>query len=1419
MRRIGPGSPEPLGVTLVPGGVNVAVSSAHASSIEFCLFDSRGEHEQARVALAARTGDVFHAFVADVPAGARYGLRAHGRFDPRNGHRFNAAKLLIDPYARALDRRVAYDPSLSGSDGDDTAPDPRDSAAVVAKAIVTAAPPRAEPLRPAVPWSDTIVYELNVRGFTKTHSGVPPMLRGTLAGLAHPAAIAHLTRLGVTTIELMPIVAAIDERHLGPLGLTNYWRYNPIAWLAPEPLFAPGGIAEFAACVRALHAAGLEVIQDIVLNHSGEGDAPGPTLSLRGLDNASYYRLVATDAASYVDDTGCGNTLALDHPFMLRLALDSLRHFAQAAGVDGFRFDLATTLGRGADGFDPAAPLLQAIAQDPVLRELKLIAEPWDVGRDGYRLGAFPAPWGEWNDRSRDAVRRFWRGDGGMLGELATRLSGSSDVLAARARPPSRSINYVTAHDGFTLADLVSYAGKHNEANGEQNRDGDDNNHSWNHGVEGPTDDAAIAAARQRDARSLLATLLAARGTPMLSMGDELGRTQRGNNNAYAQDNPLAWVDWDHGDDTLTDFVAALCAVRHAHPALRADRFLTGAPIDASGIPDVEWRLPDGRPLSGTDWSDPAHQALAAVFYTPATETCDADRVLVALNAGDMPSVLRLPDSRAGCAWRCYVDTALPAGRPIGARAGEPENTSIAARSVIIAAEEPTIAWKPRRSGVEPAVLARLASAAGIAAEWWDVGGSRHDVSPDTKRALLDAMGLGATSTEDARARLVEIAEGGGRGPLPATLITTEGTPGTIELTLDAATGGAKHWLHIAHEDGTRADYPIDTAALPARTLTGADGRQRIRRNVALPALPCGAHQLFLDDDCDHVSTLIVAPPRCHTPDDVAAGARRFGLAAHLYALRRPDDQGIGDFTTLAEAVRATARAGGTLLGLNPLHALFSVDRDRASPYHPSDRRFVDPIYIDVERVTDFESSREARAVLSANRRALAALTARDEVDYGAVWQAKRAVLDACFATFLRRPDDDSLAVEFAAFVNEGGAALRNFAAFETIAAAHPRLPWQRWPAALRSPGAPHVAEFALQHPRDVRFACYLQWQADRQLHAVAGQARAAGLVHGLYRDLAVGTAADGAEAWSNADGLALGVSIGAPPDPFSPAGQVWDLPPAIPHRLAASAYACFRELLAANMRHAGALRIDHVMGLSRLFWVPDGGRAGDGAYVAYPFDDLLAVLALESRRARCVIVGEDLGTVPDGLRERLAAADVLSYRVLWFERDRDGFRAPERYPAKSAACVATHDLPTIAGWWSGADIDEKTSLGLLSADAALAERAARAADRQSLVRALARESRPGDPHLDAAAPHDAAITAAVHRYVAATPSEFVLFQADDLAGETVAQNLPGTDRERPNWRRRTSVVAARLWDTRTGRLTMAACASRSATPPPDEPA
>jgi glycogen debranching enzyme GlgX len=634
------GAPEPLGATPDATGTNFAVYSAHATAIEVCLFDETGRER--RVRLKERTGDVWHGHIAGVTAGARYGLRAHGPFAPRDGHRFNPTKLLLDPYAVAIDRGFRLHPSLF------EAPHFADSAPAMPKAIVTKSDSGLRAPAAFIPWERTVIYELHVRGFTRLHPEIPEPQRGTFAALAHPTVIAHLQRLGVTTVELMPAAAWVDERHLPPLGLSNYWGYNPVAWMAPDPRLAPGGWAEIRAAVAALAAAGIETILDVVLNHSGEGDEQGPTLSLRGLDNTTYYRLQA-DGTHYVNDSGTGNTLALDRPPVLRLAMDALRTWARRAGLHGFRFDLAATLGRRESGFDPAAPLLQAIAQDPELRSLKLIAEPWDIGPGGWQTGRFPAIFGEWNDRFRDGVRRFWRGEPSTLGDLGTRLAGSDDLFRAKRRP-SRSVNYVVSHDGFTLADLVSYARKHNEANGEGNRDGSGENFSWNNGVEGPSGDPAVRAARWRDQRALLALLFCARGTPMLAMGAELGHSQGGNNNAYAQDNTISWLDWAAADAELARFVAHLAALRARHPALHTDHFLTGRPTDATGLPDVQWTRPDGRNMTDPDWEGAAGTLVA-------TFAAQGDRVAVAVHRGEAPVLAVLPAPRVGFAWQVAADS------------------------------------------------------------------------------------------------------------------------------------------------------------------------------------------------------------------------------------------------------------------------------------------------------------------------------------------------------------------------------------------------------------------------------------------------------------------------------------------------------------------------------------------------------------------------------------------------------------------------------------------------------------------------------------------------------------------------------------------------------------------------------------------
>jgi glycogen operon protein len=1338
---------EPLGAWLTETGAHFAFPAPGADAVFVCLFDER-DREVARVRLPGRCGDVHDGAVAGVAAGTRYGLRVEGPWDPARGHRFNPAKLLVDPWARALDRPFSLQPALFDTGAE---PDATDSAPFVPKAILAPALPAATRLRRQGP---RVIYELHVKGFCALHPAIPEAIRGTFAGLAHPAAIAHLTGLGVTTVEIMPAAAWVDERHLPPLGLSNYWGYNPVAFLCPDPSLAPGGMAEVRDAVAALQAAGLEVILDVVLNHSGEGDALGPTLSLKGLGNAGFYRL---RDGRYVDDAGCGNALALDRPWPLRLAMDALRHWA-SAGFDGFRLDLATTLARREDGFDPDAPLIQAMRQDPLLRERLIIAEPWDIGAGGYRLGGFPAGWGEWNDRFRDDIRRFWRGDRGMVGALATRLAGSADAF--RARPLTDSVNFVAAHDGFTLADLVAFTAKRNHANGEDNRDGTHDNLSWNNGVEGPSDDPAVVARRRADIRALLATLFCARGTPMLGMGDEAGRTQRGNNNAYAQDNAIGWLDWAAMDAGLLDFTRRLVAARRAHPALT-----DAAPLTGTGDPpDVEWRRPDGGAMTEADWQDPHRRALVAIFATP------TDRCMVALNAGGaLP--FALPPAGPGRRWALLADSSDPA------RETPPE--TLPARAVLLLAEQ-------RAGGTkgDPDLLARLAGAAGIATHWHEISGRRHDVPEDTLRALLGALRLPAENDAAARDSLALLSA---PRVLPQAL-TAAGTA-TLALPLD----GRTRRLRIALEGGETRAFDIGPEDGEPERVPQPDGGFTLRRRVALPALPEGRHVIVDEAAPDTPCHLAIVPPRAFLPDDLARGERRFGLAAQLYALRHARDQGIGDFTAVADLARVARDQGAALLGLSPPHALFPTDRSRASPYHPSDRRFLDPIFLDVAALPFVADLPAMRAALTAQEPVFRALREGDSVRHAEAWAAKRAVLRAAWnALPPAHPARDALR----AFRATGGETLERFCVFTAIADREGHSDARRWPEGLRAGTDAGVASFARQHEDAVAFAAFQQMLADAQL-AEAGRAGA-----GLYRDLAVGAAPDGAEPWSGDARFLPGFSIGAPPDPFAAEGQVWGLPPPDPRHALATGHAALGKLLRANMRHAAALRIDHVLGLRRLFLVPEGASGRDGAYLAYPFDDMLGQVALESQRARCLVVGEDLGTVPEGIGQALQSAEVLSYRVLWFERHADGFTPPAAWPARAAACVSTHDLATLAGFWAGEDLRERAALGLLpDLPAALA---GRARDRAALCALLAAEGLLPDGATPDA-PMDDALAAAVHALVARTPSALMLAQVEDLAGERIAVNLPGTDRERPNWRRRLPVDAAGLADMPRARRVLAA--------------
>jgi glycogen debranching enzyme GlgX/4-alpha-glucanotransferase len=1360
--RLSPGLPEPLGVSLEGNGINIAVFSAHATAILLCLFDEQ-DHETARIRLPERTGDIFHGHIGGIRPGQRYGLRAEGPHAPREGHRFNAHKLLLDPHATVIDRPFQLHRSMFGYEQGhpdaDLSFDDTDSAPHMPKAIVTALPASLSP-KALVPWNRTIIYEMHVRGFSKLHPNVPEAMRGTFAGLAHKAPLAHLSNLGVTSVELLPVAAWLDEQHLGPLGLTNYWGYNPVAFCAPDPRLAPGGWDEVRASIKKLEDAGIETILDVVLNHTGEGDELGPTVSLRGLDNATYYRLDPANPRLYANDAGCGNTLALERPAPLRLAMDALRRFAELGGIHGFRFDLATTLARRATGFDAEHPFLAAIGQDPVLSRLKLIAEPWDIGLGGYQLGQFPAGWGEWNDRYRDTARRFWRDEAGLLGEMATRLAGSADVFAARNRPLSRSINFITAHDGFTLADLVSHEHKHNDANGENNRDGTSANHSWNHGHEGASQDHGINAARMADQRAMLATLLLSRGTPMLTMGDELGHTQQGNNNAYAQDNALSWLDWDRADASLIAHTKQLIAARLGSPALWNDKPLSGLPTDVSGIPDVEWLRADGHTMRREDWENAHGRLLIASLHT--VQDGERSRVIVAINAGADAAEVTLPGPRDGYGW------AAPDGQIL-----VDAISRIVPRSVMWLVEAPTKA-KVKRTVVDPAALRRLSDAAGIAPEWWDVSGRHKAVSPDTQKALLAAMRLPANTTGEARASLMRLAAERDQRAMPSSLVVVADE--TLSLILPLAHGRQVSLLIDGADEGS-LDVPIAPDVGETIRHIGVDGLGHLRRRIALPGLPAGRYRLVLENRDDEACHLIVAPRRCWEPPGL--NRPRFGIAAHLYTLRRTGDQGVGDFTTLTEFGARSAAAGAVTLGLNPMHALFGSSRERASPYHPNDRRFLDPIYLDVSS-GPFAQVPAVRKILERHEGLFGRLSGQNTVDYPAVWQAKREVLSAAFNAMENEADSSvaALRAELSTFIVEGGEDLQTFATFEAISEQYPGKSWHHWPQALRDAEPEAVRRLAESRQSEVQFALFQQWLCDRSL---ADAVSRTGLELGIYRDLAVGSAPDGAEAWAGQQRFASGVSVGAPPDPFSADGQIWCLPAPDPMALKRDGYRAFGRMLAANMRHAGALRIDHAMGLQRLFWIPDGASAKEGAYVGYDLAEQLGVLALESQRAQCLIIGEDLGTVPEGFREAMDRAGVLSYRVLSLEREGEAFRQPATYPKAAAACMGTHDLPTLAGWWNASDIAEMATMGLLAPDAADDHRRQRESEKHALLRAMSDAGLKPEQTVEM----DDALAALIHYYLAQAPSTLMLVQADDMVGDETRINLPGTDRERPNWRRK----------------------------------
>ncbi len=1296
------GSPAPLGAHWDGRGVNFAVFSRHADKVELCLFDAAGQREIRRLALPGRSGDIWHGYLENAAPGLLYGYRVHGPYAPSAGHRFNPHKLLLDPWARAIRGTLTWNDAVcgyhGGGRGEPDRLDERDSAPYVPKAqVVFAAKSEGRPPRPRIPWADTLVYEMHPRGFTMQHPDIPAPLRGTVAALGEPAVIGHLQALGVTTIELLPVAAFVDEWHLVQHGLSNYWGYNPLAPFAMHPAYlGEGDITRFMHVIDRLHEAGLEVLLDVVFNHTAENDEFGPTLAYRGLDNAAYYRLQSDHPDRYEDYTGCGNTLDLSEPAVVELVHGALRYWADEVGVDGFRFDLAATLARDRDGrFDPKAPLLEAIANDSALKRLKLVAEPWDLGEPGHFLGAFPEPFVEWNDRYRDGVRRFWRGDPGVLGDMATRFAGSSDIYRHNGRPATASVNFVTAHDGFTLADLTAYASKHNEGNGEGNRDGNDANWSSNSGTEGPTEDPDILEHRRRLRRSLLATLLLSKGTPMLLSGDELSQTQHGNNNAYCQDNATTWLDWSARGDSWRDqvaFVRRATTLRRQLPLLRDRRFFDGMPIEGGGgLKDIAWLGPDAYELQPEQWGEPDHRAFGILM-------CDhrgpaRGQLYLALNAGEQAREFTLPPVREG-EWLCVLDSSAPAD--------DVADTLHSAGDAVTVPPGGLLALVPRGTP-GPGLTKKLeerAHASGIATEYRDISGIR-------------------------------------RQPPAAALET-----------LIASVGGKP--------DPARSSAPPDQ-------------------------------------------------PRCWLPEAIRTPPGLWAVSIQLYSLRSADSWGIGDFADLAQWIDIAAATGASGVLLSPVHAPALCHPERASPYAPSSRLMLNPLLISVPQAGRMDGMGNAAGLPGDQRfgEQIKRLNAAELIDYRAVSQIKVQALRKLHRAFRARhlsSAPSSLGKAFLHFREKEGEPLRDYAVFEALQAWHAErrgapVPWMDWPEEFRRPHSWAVEQFEGEHAEHVEFHAYLQWLARDQWQAAAQRARDSGMAIGLIADLALGTDLDSAEAWQWPGLMALDAELGAPPDAFAPRGQAWGSPPWRPGTLADGDYAPFDALLEAVMRDAGAVRMDHVMGLMRQFWIPRGEPSGRGAYVAYPFEALLARLAAASRRHRCMVIGEDLGNPPAGLRGHMAAADMLGYRVLYFERAGDGSFIPaDAYTDLAAATASTHDLPTLNGFQAGTDIDDREAYGLYASPAqARSARAERRQALESLEPLLA-------PYGGGRAAH--VFAEATHRFLAATASRLVIVQIEDVLGLCHQANLPGLGDEAPNWRRRLPLSLEELaTDPRLDRL------------------
>ncbi|MBW7858491.1 MAG: glycogen debranching protein GlgX, partial [Leptonema sp. (in: Bacteria)] len=1201
---------------------------------------------------------------------------------------------------------------------------------------------------PKTAWRDTIIYELHLAGFTKLNPLIPERLRGTYIGFASDPVIDYLKGLGVTAVEFLPLQHSISEYHLVNRGLENFWGYNPLTYFAPNRRYSFGqhetaAIHEFKSMVRILHQAGIEVIMDVVYNHTAESDHTGPTVSFRGIDNLSYYRHYPDRLDLYQDFTGCGNTLLLRNPRVLQMIMDSLRYWVEEMHVDGFRFDLASALARELFEVDRLASFFDTIQQDPVVSQVKLIAEPWDLGEGGYQVGNFPPGWAEWNGDYRDSVRRVINHHNGNLSDLVTRISGSSDLYGREDRRPQASINYITSHDGFTLRDLVSYDQKHNQKNGWDNLDGHDQNFSQNYGVEGDTDNTEINQIRLQKQKNFLTTLLLSQGVPMLHAGDEMHRTQFGNNNAYCQSNEISMIDWSTDDvgRELRVHTRFLIHLRKQNEVLRRTDFFLGEKQPVMDMKDVYWLHPDNREMTDSDWQNqnqvfgmllPSEFGVRPDFY----QALKGDTLLLLFNHSGFEIDFQLPSFPAA-RWRIILRTdqkiltnkdlerldqndsgyfietdtteflQLVQKRIADGRFFLPsESLKLPAFTTIILKAEK--GWKEAhvRRDARERILYQLTELAGIELSYTDLSGKTNTLSQIELYRMLRACGFSVRDPStleqvwqkqnfdlwhtavDEVVVVTRNSEAHYRAPAPDLRIP-ESVVENIQVVIKDEAGTEITRFRLDRKDAKQAIELIESRRMRyVSDVFGSnikDQNQRILHlKMKIPIeLKDGYYRLtYIFENKDiATSMLAICPEKSFDffegyessikPPAVA------GISVQLYALRSRQNLGIGDFQDLLILGRKAAEAGYRVIGISPFHSLFLNLPDLRSPYYPSSRLSIHPVYIHFRQLPEWKLCDEARARMSSLRDVIITEKRRDTIDYSAIYGWKKDILNDLFHCFEIHPDFESERVELERWSQENPQ-IKIQAMYEVADEVFGSIDP---PADLFQPTSIWYQAFNQDHKHQIDFYVYMYWRASWQFEQVRQELRSIGIA--VYVDLAVGSAPNGAEAVINdiqRPGLISRLArAGSPPDQFSPAGQNWGLSVWVPQALKKYQYQPFIDLLRANMQENGILRIDHIMWLVRLFWIVDEVNGTASGYIRYQSEALFGLLSLESQRHSTAIIGEDLGTVPNEVRSEMKNRNLYSWKVLYFEKEYGSteFLKPNQYPKESIATVNTHDLPT----------------------------------------------------------------------------------------------------------------------------------------------